>query len=217
MRAELPKVVSPERLVRSGAPIGGAVKLEGMPRLAELLADSGDVRSVAQTSPDGVNEVRAELVFERNGAGRIRLRGTVEGEVALNCQRCLQPMVWVVKTSTELLVVDEEAGTAGIPDNEEVALAQDGHLDLWHLVEDELLLAAPAVPMHANRDCGVVEDALSAGLSGGSGSTNGLAVGHRDAPVEPSQLALESESENTRKPFADLAKLLKLNREQNQI
>jgi uncharacterized protein len=65
------------------------------------------------------------------------------------CQRCLQAVVLPLAIDRSLRFVDDEATAAALDaDSEEDVLVASRQFDLEALVEDELLLAMPLVPMH---------------------------------------------------------------------
>lgn len=66
------------------------------------------------------------------------------------CQRCLQPFSLALELDRALRFVDDEAQAEALDaDSEDDVLALAPFLDLRTLVEDELLLAWPIVPRHA--------------------------------------------------------------------
>lgn len=77
----------------------------------------------------------------------LHLRG--QAQVVLRCQRCLELMPTVLCFDRRYLFVrDEEQAARLDEDLEDDVLVLERELDLHALVEDELLLAMPLVPMH---------------------------------------------------------------------
>lgn len=77
---------------------------------------------------------------------------SVDAVMPLVCQRCLQPVeVPLVVRRDFRFVADEAQALAEDDEAEEDLLVADAHFDLAALIEDELLLALPLVPTHA--DC----------------------------------------------------------------
>ena len=69
--------------------------------------------------------------------------------LALQCQRCLAPLDVDVEVNRRFRFVTGEAAAAELDaESEDDVLALTRDLDLQELVEDELLLALPLVPMH---------------------------------------------------------------------
>lgn len=77
----------------------------------------------------------------------LHLRG--QAQVVLRCQRCLELVPTVLCFDRRYLFVrDEEQAARLDEDLEDDVLVLERELDLHALVEDELLLAMPLVPMH---------------------------------------------------------------------
>lgn len=138
----LPVTIDPIQLAERGAQLSGTLPLKSMPRLAQgSLEGSGDV----SVELDFERE-EGEQVFVMHGRLRVRLRVT--------CQRCLEAMdleleaaPWLILTKSGARL-DQREGDTDI-------LVADKPLSLSGLVEDELLLALPMVPMHAPDRCPV--------------------------------------------------------------
>lgn len=130
-----------QALAEQGAELVGTWPLAELPRLAD---------SVLQGMPVSWR-LQGELRAVAGAAPEIWLGLAAETEVALTCQRCLEPV-------SEHLMVDrwlrfvhggEEAAAALDAELEDDVLALRPRLDARELVEDELLLALPLVPRHA--------------------------------------------------------------------
>ena len=66
------------------------------------------------------------------------------------CQRCLLPVALDLEVARALrFVATEEQAAALDAESEDDVLALGRHLDLHNLIEDELLLALPLVPLHS--------------------------------------------------------------------
>jgi len=125
---------------RAGEQLSGSVPVSELSRLADSLFDT-----------DG--NLQFELRGGRDGRQRLRLHMTVAGSVDLQCQRCLGKLVFPVAVQTNLLVLTGEAGgdTAELDDLDGIPAA--AQTDVWSLVEDEVLLAIPLAPRHAENEC----------------------------------------------------------------
>ncbi|MDA8828026.1 YceD family protein [Luminiphilus sp.] len=91
--------------------------------------------------------------FYRDEEARYVLALQVSAEVLVTCQRCLSTLEQTVASETQLAVVwtDEQAGQ--LPPRYEPLVA-DAEIELWEVVEDELLLALPTFSYHSDADCG---------------------------------------------------------------
>jgi len=79
----------------------------------------------------------------------MRIQLTVHATVHQTCQRCLQPMPLALAVDRTIRFVPGEDEAAELDEElDEDVLALPRTLDLLALVEDELILALPIVPMH---------------------------------------------------------------------
>ena len=132
----------PLRLASQASELSGELESTRMPRLSDVI-----------TGPSTVHwTVRAG----RDEARRLVLTGTVRADVESNCQRCMEPVSLPLRSEISLAVVSDEDSARGLPASLDPVFTDDnGEIDLVELLEDELLLAMPAVPLHENiADCG---------------------------------------------------------------
>jgi uncharacterized protein len=85
--------------------------------------------------------------------GQIVADVAVNARLTLRCQRCLGPMQAAVEGASRVALLESEADADKVPAEFETALAPEGRLRLADLVEEELLLALPAAPMHPTGQC----------------------------------------------------------------
>jgi uncharacterized protein len=86
---------------------------------------------------------------QRGGEPQAWLHLEGRAQLALVCQRCLQPVDALLHAHRSFRFVEGEARAAEIDaESDEDVLALTRALDLIELVEDELLLALPLVPRH---------------------------------------------------------------------
>ncbi len=141
----LPRSVDPKRLVEQRRSLTGAVGLDRLPRLAEVVvAGDGEPNQLV---------ARFELRFDRDTAGRGTVRGEVSAALMLRCQRCNEPYEFPVESRFTLALVSGLDEARRLPDGYEPLLLERQRLDPAALVEDELLLALPAVPRHPEGAC----------------------------------------------------------------
>lgn len=131
----LPERVEPLGLADVGRSFRGKLPVRCFERLAPLLH-----------SNEGELAVRLEFRLDER---RIRtVKGTVEGELNLVCQRCLNQLRFPVDLKFSLGVVSSEAEIDRLPDGYEPLLVSGESIPTRALVEDEVLLAIPAIPVH---------------------------------------------------------------------
>jgi len=131
--------VDPWRLAAQGRTLTGRVALDSLPRLAPALADGG--------------EAEYRLSFHQDGERRAVVSGHVTAGLVVQCQRCLGPMLISVDSRFELAFVHGVEEAARLPEAYEPALTEDGWVRPAELIEDELLLALPPVPLHDAAEC----------------------------------------------------------------
>lgn len=131
--------VDPIQLADAGARLTGELPLKGMSRLVEMCFDD-----------DG--SVHLDLQFERTPSDGLRvMAGTIRADVHLTCQRCMGRMSYELKSEPRLLLLrpGEREGLLEAGD----VLVIEQPVALSALVEDELLLQMPMVPMHPVEHC----------------------------------------------------------------
>ena len=140
MSSRTPEFVDPWRLADQKRGLEGKIPLARMPRLEGLLVDRQGM-------------VAFDLAFSRGEKRRPRISGTVQATLALECQRCLEPLRLTLDIHVELAVIEVAAEAEGLPEQVDPILADNGRIRLLDLLEDELLLAIPQVPMHQPSSC----------------------------------------------------------------
>jgi uncharacterized protein len=137
--SRLPDTIDPWRAAESGRRVAGRLPLAAMPRLAALLAQR-----------DG--EAEYVLTFSLDAKRRPCIRGTVVAGPELICQRCLEPMRVSVRADLSLLVVQGYDEAAALPEQSDPLLVAGDSIRIADLIEDEIILALPQVPMHDEGD-----------------------------------------------------------------
>lgn len=135
----LPDTVDAWRMVAAGRSFQGSLPLSRMSRLAPSLADT-----------DGV--VTFDLQFTRDALGVAQLLVHVETALPLICQRSLERFALPVNLDNRLGLIEHERDEAGLPPDCEPLLLEDGQLSLLAVVEDELLLALPLIPVNPDSE-----------------------------------------------------------------
>ncbi len=136
----LPATVEPILLAEKGTHLVGTLPIKGMARLAPSCLDD-------------CGETRVDLHFGRTESGNVyELTGRLEARLRVACQRCLGPMDLAFATDVRLLLLRPGEPVAGLAPEVE-ALMVDRPLRLSELVEDELLLVMPMIPMHPVEAC----------------------------------------------------------------
>jgi DUF177 domain-containing protein len=119
---------------RAGATLAGALELGDLPRLSELGCSGARIRY----------EIRGGATAQGRPALHVEATGTLE----LACQRCLGTVVVPVAVNTELELAASQEALDGAEDDIDRVLATHA-MAVAELVEDEVILALPMVPKHA--------------------------------------------------------------------
>lgn len=142
-KKRLPVHVDPLRAAEVGREMDGVIPLSSMERIVGAVAGI----------PEG--EAVVSLRFTRDVQGLPVITGVVEAELPLECQRCLEVFTYPVKVSIALAMVRSDAEAQALPSHYEPVIVSEEPLFLQELIEDELLLSLPIVPMHDENDCKV--------------------------------------------------------------
>ena len=120
----------------------------------------GRVAALAVTGPQssaGVIRLHLRISQLQNAAQTVALiAGELEGSLTLTCQRCMEAMDYSLAGPMLLAVSEEDEEVEGLPEGCELVSLLDAdelgstlnEVCLLPLVEDELLLRIPLVPMH---------------------------------------------------------------------
>mgnify|MGYP001810810688 CR=1 FL=1 len=131
------------RMARQGALLQGRRPLAHFSRLLE------DLHAPVDAGAEVAWSANAELRTAPSGAPEAWLHLEATSLVPLTCQRCLE----AVQTGLAVdrwfrFVADEAAALAEDDDCEEDLLALEPRPDLLAVIEDELIMELPLVPMH---------------------------------------------------------------------
>ena len=120
----------------------GHEPLQAYERLIEEAQGPTDGLSVNWTA---TGELRAAASTE----GERWLHLAVDATLPLTCQRCLTPVSVLLESDRWFRFVADEATAEALDDEaEEDLLVESREFDLHALIEDELLMALPVVPLH---------------------------------------------------------------------
>jgi uncharacterized protein len=136
MPTALPQRLDLARLADARAVLDGELPLARLDRLVPLLA-----------RVEGV--VRAHLEFGRDLKREV-VKGRVESELLLTCQRCFGEVRVPVVADLDLVRVADEDDAEALADGRDPLVAPNREVEMSVLLEDELLLALPIVPLHAD-------------------------------------------------------------------
>ena len=142
------RAFDPNRLELSAFAHQGAVLTGEWPQ-ARFGRLSPTLEPVADGPPAVRWSVRGGQQSSASGAPEATLQLSVQTTVALQCQRCLQPLLHplVIERAFRFARDEDEAARLDEEVDDDV-LVLVKHLDLADLIEDEIILSLPLVPRH---------------------------------------------------------------------
>jgi len=136
MSATLPPVLDAWRMVAARRYFEGELPLSAFTRLKDSLTDS-----------EGVCRYRIEFGRDALDLPFVEIRA--ETQLPMLCQRSLERYLQPVDVLQRLGLITEEAQEAALPEGTEPLLLQSGaEIRPIELIEDELILALPVVPIN---------------------------------------------------------------------
>ena len=139
-RSPVPETLDAWRQVTARRGIEGRVPLASLRRLSSLL-----------DTPEG--DVTFSLDFDRDSFGIAYVHVQADAGLPLVCQRSLERFMLPVHVDQRMGLIRDEAEEAALPPGYEALLVDaDGELVTLDLVEDELILAVPVVPVRPGSD-----------------------------------------------------------------
>lgn len=123
-------------MVSARRSFAGTLPVAAMSRLCGMLAGNEGAAQYA-------------LDFGRDEFGTAYLQVHVEAPLTMTCQRTLEPFVLPLAVDSRLGLIRSEREEAALPPGcEPLLVDEDGKLNPADVIEDELLLALPLVPVN---------------------------------------------------------------------
>lgn len=143
MRDKLRKRYQVQKEVTQNGRFEGEIPLADLKRLQEML--------YLEDADQQQRNIRVKFEFLRSEFDIPMLKGHLQTNLALECQRCLQSLEMPLELDFSLLIdASDEIVQHG---SQDTLYSDDGWIDIVEVVEDELILAIPLVAMHENRAC----------------------------------------------------------------
>lgn len=152
-----------QAFAQDGVPLVETTLLQNMKRLVE---------ETQGLEPESVIkwEARAELRPRPGADDEVWLHLQAQADVPLTCQRCMGAVVTPVQVDQWYrFVANEDIAMAEDDQSEEDLLVMEPQFDLLAVLEDELLMALPLVPMHGECPVAPKLQAGEADVAGESG------------------------------------------------
>ena len=174
-KLKMPVTLDVRKAAQHSTSYEGYMVLAGLKRFTQDLNNNeGDV------------DIKMQTGFDEQGLAFVK--GEAKTQVTLTCQRCNEDMNIDLHCEFAWSPVKpgyDDDGEAALPEYyEPVEVNEFGEIDLRALVEDELILSLPIIPMHDVQDCPA-----------------------RDMPTSYGKIDDEVETETKPNPFAVLNQL----------
>ncbi len=116
----------------------GTLALSQLSRLSSLVIPS-DV------------DISVQFEFVRNLYKLNSITGHIKSKLTVECQRCLEPMLHEIDQDFGLLIdaTDEDVEVSQM----DTVYSDEGYLNVFEVIEDELILTLPLIMMHEEKDC----------------------------------------------------------------
>lgn len=141
-KEHLPTQVNIIRFAENATRLHGCLSIENMTRLLPSLAKQ-----------DGTVDVK--LDFGIDGQGVRFIKGQIEADLTLMCQRCMEPFVYAIIDGFTMGMVSSDTEALKLPERYDPLVVTDNMLTIPDMVEEELIIRLPLVPMHDLKECKV--------------------------------------------------------------
>lgn len=185
MSADYPQHLDPWRAASDEWQLQGTIPVRQLKRLHDKLE---------MDALSSQHEVAFSADFSTDGDGRPVIHLCLDAQVPLCCQRTLRVYDQALSSESQVVVVESDTEAELVDEDFEPVLLNEKLLAVRDLVEEELLLAIPLVPM----------DPQSSELS----DTAETSANEVQAAVPESSEHAENSGGDTRKAFADLAAMM---------
>jgi uncharacterized protein len=148
---KLPKKLDPTKCAQKQSSYDGIYLAHEMKRYSSAVVAVED-------------EISVNVEFLKDAQSLTYFNGKVHSQVQLICQRCNKILDHSVNAEFCFTPVQGSEQIDLLPDAyEPVEVDDHGEVDLFQLVEDELILSLPIVALHSREDCAVKEEDMQFG------------------------------------------------------
>ncbi len=140
MSGRIPAHIDPFRFADLDNRLSGTIPIIELSRLCQV-CNKAD------------RSLQLDMSFSKGDSGPAIMQGNISGSLMLVCQRCLEPMRHDVGLESRFYFSRPGLRCDGIDDADVIVV--EGELDLYALIEDEVLLSLPMITMHAAKECPV--------------------------------------------------------------
>ncbi|MEX2523889.1 MAG: YceD family protein [Gammaproteobacteria bacterium] len=145
MSPDLPQYIEPARLADNAESLKGTLGIDNMQRLLTIV-DNRDAL------------ITFHLSFSRNEEEDVVvIDGGFSTELAVHCQRCLEPMVIRLEKVIRIAWGADMTDVGSLAADTEPLEVSENRIALTDLIEDEVLLGLPMSPAHSPEECPATE------------------------------------------------------------
>jgi len=142
---QLPKTIKLFKFARKEVILHGDYKIADIPRISEIARNIDD-------------KVKVDLSFYLENDKTPCIKGIINANIILDCQRCLEALPVELKVLFNLAFVRHESQAEELDTSFEVYnIGEEEELDSIDLITDEILLSIPMAPSH-DFDCSLKID-----------------------------------------------------------
>ncbi len=183
MRERIPQRVDYQRYTDQGITLKGVISLEESHK---------DLVRFTKSIIENMGDIQYDLVFERDISGNRIVTGEVSAEVTLQCQRCMDNFKLELKCPVSIAFVQNDFDQQQAEDSlYDIFWLQKKELfDPRILIEDELLLALPQIPMHSESEIGKDCDVHVEFITGDDVEANDAGAGLSEQKDEDNPFAI---------------------------
>ncbi|GMQ90984.1 MAG: YceD family protein [Gammaproteobacteria bacterium] len=140
MSGRIPAHIDPFRFADLGNRLSGTIPITELSRLCQVCNKADSTLAL-------------DMSFSKGDSGPAIMQGNISGNLVLVCQRCLEPMRHGIDLESRFYFSRPGLRHNGIDDVDVIVV--EGELDLYALIEDEVLLSLPMIAMHVAEECPV--------------------------------------------------------------
>ena len=111
----------------------------------------GDLARLSEFLPSDQAKIAVEFNISQSDYDAPMLEGRLETSLDVECQRCLEAMELPLQIDFKLLVNADDDMVA--ESSLDTVFSDDGTIDIYEVVEDEIILGLPLVIMHDDVAC----------------------------------------------------------------
>lgn len=151
-KVKLPLTIDPIKSANKRSTYVGVYSSSSLLRLLDAVEDCEPLIDV-------------EVKFAKDAQGLTYFQGSAATQVQLLCQRCNHAFPHSIQLEFCYSPVQGQDEEDVLPDvYEPVEVNDHGEVDLLQIIEDELILTLPIVPLHAEEECKVSKDDMTFGV-----------------------------------------------------